>query len=879
MNLSLDSIDLKKLTPMMQQYIDQKEKWPDCILFFRLGDFYEMFFDDALQGSKALDLTLTGRDCGQAERAPMCGVPYHAADVYINRLIQKGFKVAICEQVEDPAQSKGIVKREVTRVITPGTILDSKLLEEKRNNYMMSIYALNSYFGLAVCDLTTGSFEATSLVTGATLDKLEGEIARYAPSEILCNQNFLESGLKTVLADKYNVTMTGRPDDDFSLEQAKAHFSQTDDQQPLWAQAAAALLNYLIHTQRVHPGHLKPVQVYQLADFMNLDPTARRNLELTETIRDKNRRGSLLWAIDKTLTAAGGRLIRRWLEQPLLNISQIQQRLSAVADLKEHFILRQELRERLAGLNDLERLAGKVALSSVNARDLLALRYTLSELEPIIDLLRQSGDSWLLQLTAQIDPLPDLCRLLQRALQDEPAIGLKEGQIIRDGYDETVDQLRRATNQGKDWIISLESAEREKTGIKSLKVRYNRVFGYYIEVTRTNLTQVPEHYVRKQTLANGERYITPELKEMEDTILGAEQKIIALEYELFCGLRDQVGRHIESIQQTAHALAAIDVLQGLAELAERENYCRPSVDLSDRLLISQGRHPVVEKVLGPGQFVPNDLEMDMQSQRVMILTGPNMAGKSTYMRQVAQIVLLAQMGSYVPAASAHIGLVDRVFTRVGASDDLASGQSTFMVEMNEVAQILSHATPRSLLILDEIGRGTSTYDGLSIAWSVIEYVADRLNLGCRTLFATHYHELTNLESVMPGVYNCHVEVSEQDDEVVFLHQISRGGSDDSYGIEVARLAGVPAAVVQRAQEILIQLEKENIGQKAKIRSHARPMDGQIDLFASSAAMQKAEQIIKKLQTLDIQTVTPLDALNILSDLQRKAGQTGGSKPS
>lgn len=874
MTLQRSELDMDKLTPMMRQYLEQKEQWPDCILFFRLGDFYEMFFDDAETASRVLDLALTGRDCGQEERAPMCGVPYHAADGYISRLISQGHKVAICEQVEDPGQSKGIVRREVIRVITPGTVTDPALLDEKKNNYLMAVYALKQYYGLAVADLTTGSFEATSLITGATDDRLEAEIARFMPAEVLCNQSFLDSTAAAALKTRYNLTTTLCPDEDWSLEKAEQAFPDVDQQDALWTQAAAALVDYLTRTQRVRPGHLRPIEVYHLSDYMNLDPTARRNLELTETLRDKNRKGSLLWAIDRTLTAAGGRLLRRWIEQPLLSISLINQRQAAVANLTERFMFRQELRDHLSGLHDLERLTGKIALASVNARDLLALTATLQKLPSIHEMvLNQAEDAWLRELADQINPLSELADLLERAVSPDAPINVREGHLIRQGYHSEVDRLREAAVDGKNWIIELETRERENTGIKSLKVRYNRVFGYYIEVTKANLNQVPEHYIRKQTMVNGERYFTPELKEIEDTILGAEQKVLALEYDLFCELRDQVSRYLEVLQANARALAILDVVQGLAELAERDQYCRPELTLSDELLISQGRHPVVEKTLEQGDFVPNDLEMNRQDLRVMILTGPNMAGKSTYMRQVAQIVLLAQIGSFVPAASARIGLTDRIFTRVGASDDLASGQSTFMVEMAEVAQILKHATSRSLLILDEIGRGTSTYDGLSIAWSVIEYVADSQALGCRTLFATHYHELTDLEQVLPGVFNSHVEIREKDGEVILLHQISRGGSDESYGIEVARLAGVPQVVVQRARELLFQLEKDNMGrQRLKIRHHTRPMDGQIDLFSTSAAMQKADKIIQRLQTLDVHTLTPLDALNLLSDLQRQAGQ-------
>lgn len=876
MSLLTDALDPDKITPMMQQYLDQKKLWPDCILFFRLGDFFEMFFDDAITASRELELTLTGRDCGQIERAPMCGVPFHAADTYINRLIGRGFKVAICEQVEDPAVAKGIVKREVIRVITPGTITDSSMLDERKNNYILAVYCLNGYFGLAACDLTTGSFEATALIVGSTADKLIDETARFGPSEMICNQSFLETAVSHQIRDKYIVTLSLRPDIDFSSDVIEKMMPKDMEQPPLWAHAAAALLNYLTETQRVLPGHIKPVKPYLLNEFMNLDPVARRNLEITETIRDKSRRGSLLWAVDRTVTSMGGRLLRRWLEQPLLNVHDIDQRLNAVQDLKNQFLLRQELRESLHGLYDMERLTGKVALATVNARDLTALRQSLGKLPPLKQILKPVKDVWLQELTEQVNPLPELCALLEAALAEEPAVGLKEGNLIKIGYDQNLDQLRLAATQGKNWILALESAERERTGIKSLKIGYNRVFGFYIEITRSNLAQVPDNYIRKQTLANGERYITPELKEMEDTILGAEQKSIAVEYEIFCTIRDQVAAHTRILQQTALALASLDVTAGLAELAERENYCRPMVDLSDGLTIIQGRHPVVEKVLGAGRFVPNDLEMDMAGERLMILTGPNMAGKSTYMRQTAQIVLLAQTGSFVPASAARIGLVDRIFTRVGASDDLSSGQSTFMVEMNEVAQILHQATPRSLLILDEIGRGTSTYDGLSIAWSVIEFIVDRQNLGSRTLFATHYHELVDLETVLPGVFNCHVEVSEDSGEVVFLHRIMRGGSDDSYGIEVARLAGVPDTVVNRAREILIQLEEENNGrQKLKIRKNARPMDGQFDLFASTIALKNTEGILESLRALDIHLLTPLDALNMLHDLHQKANKTGG----
>lgn len=879
MSLTTTTIDRNQLTPMMQQYLEQKDQWPDCILFFRLGDFYELFFEDAQIASRELELTLTGRDCGLDERAPMCGVPYHAVDSYIHRMINRGYKIAICDQVEDPALAKGIVRREVIRVITPGTVTDAAVLDEKRNNYILAIYQLNRYYGLAACDLTTGSFEATALITGATDEKLLGEIVRYGPSEILVNQAFQANALNQLLQDKYNIVLTARPDYDFSLDQVEERLPPMQGQQPLWSQAAAAILVYLEQTQKIQPHHIKPITPYTLDVYLSLDPVARRNLEISETIREKGRRGSLLWAIDRTMTAAGARMLRRWLEQPLLNCSDILQRQAAVQQLKEQFMNRQEVRDCLQGLYDLERLGSRLALGHANARDLTALRQTLAKLPSVRSRLSVFTDSWMRTLSGQIDDLPRLRDLLERAIVDDPPVGTREGNMIRAGFDEQIDHLKTAATDGRQWIIDLENSEREKTGIRSLKVSYNRVFGYYIEVTKANLAQVPPHYRRKQTLANGERYITDELKEMEDTILGAEQKLVALEYEVFCTIRDAAMAEIRSLQQSAESLATIDVLASLAELADRENYCRPTVDLTDQLLIRQGRHPVVEKMMQSGTFVPNDIAMNLDKERFMILTGPNMAGKSTYMRQVALIVLLAQIGSFVPAAEAQIGIVDKIFTRIGASDDLAGGQSTFMVEMNEVAQILQHATARSLLILDEIGRGTSTYDGLSIAWSVIEYIVDRDNLGCRSLFATHYHELTDLADKMPGVFNCHVAVSEENESVVFLHQIRPGGCDDSYGIEVARLAGVPDDVVRRAQEILIQLEEENgPRQKMKIRQNARPMDGQIDLFSASQALRNADGIIDRLSELDVSQITPLDALNLLYDLHQKASRGKRSNP-
>lgn len=876
MTLQLSEIDRGKLTPMMQQYLEQKDLWPDCLLFFRLGDFYEMFFDDAVTASRELELTLTGRDCGFSERAPMCGVPYHAADGYISRLISRGYKVAICEQVEDPALAKGIVRREVIRVATPGTITSGAGYDETRNHYIVAVFADGGYYGLAAADLGTGMFEATELIVGRPQNRLIDEICRYSPEELICNAAFLEDPARALLDARMTPVLTVRSESVFSRDAASRLLPQAAEDTDLKARAAAALLNYLTDTQKTVIGHIEPVRFYTVETTMGIDATARRNLELTESYRERGRKGSLLWAVDRTRTAAGARLLRRWIEQPLIDLTDIHYRQNAVTELKAHFIIRQELRESLQGLHDLERLSGKVALGSANGRDLLALAASLLKLPAIKEVASPLRSDAIREMSAAIEPEAELADLLVRAIHPDAPLSVKDGVLIRDGFHEQIDQLRTASRDGKDWIVALEAREREQSGIRSLKIGYNKVFGFYFDVTRANLAQVPPHFVRKQTLANGERYITDELKNMEDTILGAEQKLLALEYEVFCDIRGQVLERLAALQQSARALAWLDVAAGLAELADRENYCCPTLDYTGTLDIRDGRHPVIEKVLKAGGFVPNDVQMDLDARRFMILTGPNMAGKSTYMRQVALIVILAQIGSHVPAREADIGIVDKLFTRIGASDDLASGQSTFMVEMNEVSQILREATPRSLLILDEIGRGTSTYDGLSIAWSVIEYISDRRNLGARSLFATHYHELTDLDKVMPGVFNSHVAVEEREGNVVFLHRIEPGGSDDSYGIEVARLAGVPSAVIGRATELLRQLEKENSGrERLKIRRNARPMDGQIDLFAAVQANKDQDDLITRLAETDCSRLTPLDALNLLYDLSRQAQKLGG----
>ncbi len=869
-------------TPMMQQYLELKRQWPDCLLFFRLGDFYELFFEDAVTASRELELTLTGRDCGLAERAPMCGVPYHAVDNYLNRLVSRGYKVAICEQMEDPATARGLVRRDVIRVVTPGTRTDAAGIDDRSNLYLVSLAALSSYYGLAALDINTGTFDATLIATGNTDAKLQDELARMAPREILVPASMASHPRVLEYRDRTSACVTVRPDAWFSLEGREARILELagedtirEGSPTLWGNAAAGLLSYLEETQRRDPGHIRKIRLYTVEGSMQLDATARRNLEITESLRDRTRKGSLLSAIDRTQTPMGARLLRRSLEQPMLNVHDIVQRQDAVDDLLSRYLLRQALREGLKGFQDLERLASRVSLRSVTPRDLIALRVSLARIPGLKALLSPCSSASVRFERDRLDPLEDLRRHLETAIEDAAPALVRDGGIFRPGYSPELDRLREAAGGGRTWISDLEARERERTGIRSLKVGYNKVFGFYLEVTRSNLAQVPDDYIRRQTLANGERYVTEALKEMEDRILGAEQKALQMEAELFESLRETVAAETPALQRNAEALAVLDLSAGFAELAERERYVRPQVDLSDVLHIRGGRHPVVEQALGPGRFVPNDTVMDLSDQRLLILTGPNMAGKSTYMRQVALIVLLAQIGSFVPADAARIGVCDRIFTRVGATDDLSTGQSTFMVEMREVADILSHATRRSLLVLDEVGRGTSTYDGLSIAWSVIEYITDREVLGCRTLFATHYHELTDLEGRIGGIVNYRVTVGAKDGEVVFLHRIERGGADESHGIEVARMAGVPAEVVRRAREILQELEQVNGGRdRMKVRRHARPMDGQLDLFQASRAAQELDGVLDRLRTADTARMTPLDALNLLHDLATRARKTG-----
>jgi DNA mismatch repair protein MutS len=870
-------VNMGTVTPMMQQYLDIKEQYKDCILFFRLGDFYEMFFSDAELASRELEITLTGKDCGLEERAPMCGVPFHAADAYIARLVSKGYKVAIGEQVEDPALAKGLVKRDVIKVVTPGTVTNMAMLDERKNNYLMSVCRNGNFYGLGAVDITTGDFYATRITWGNTKGKLIDEIAKYLPSEMVVNSEFHnDSELLAEIRQRFGTYISTFDDKTFeygnALATVKEHFENQDFNIPdydIAVNASGALLKYLDETQKVNLSHIQAFNSYAIEEFMILDASTRRNLELTETMREKNKRGSLLWVLDKTMTSMGGRLLRKWIEQPLINSGDINLRLDAVEELKNKFMARVEIRDLLKRVYDIERLMGKVVLGNVNCRDLISLKNSVGQIPFIKNILSDFQSEYNKNCYEQLDCLGDICGLIELSIIDDPPVTIKEGGIIKDGYNSEVDKLRMASTQGKDWIAALEASEREKTGIKSLKVGFNRVFGYYIEVTKSYFSLVPEDYIRKQTLANCERYITPELKEIEDEILGAEEKIVQLEYSLFVEIKDKIAQQLARIKSTAKALAELDALASMAEVADREGYCKPEVSLSDMIEILDGRHPVVEKMIDKSGFVPNDTVLNMEDDRLAVITGPNMAGKSTYMRQTALIVLMAQIGSFVPAASAKIGLVDRIFTRVGASDDLASGQSTFMVEMSEVANILLNATTKSLLVLDEIGRGTSTFDGLSIAWAVIEYIVNKEHLGCRTLFATHYHELTELEGKLPGIKNYCITVKEKGEDVIFLRKIIRGGADGSYGIQVAKLAGVPQQVIDRAKEILSDLDDADISKNGKTRKVKKQVEGQLDLFAAAARASQDAEILEDIRKIDISRLTPIDAMNILYELQRK----------
>ncbi|MBR0378835.1 MAG: DNA mismatch repair protein MutS [Lachnospiraceae bacterium] len=869
---------------MMQEYKKVKEDYKDCVLMYRVGDFYEMFFDDAIRVSKMLEITLTGKECGLPERAPMCGVPYHAVDTYVSRLIQKGQKVAICDQVEDPKLAKGLVKREVTRVVTPGTNMDLSGSDETRNNFLMCIVCTEDRFGIAACDVSTGEFMLTEV---DKTSKLTDEIYKLSPSEIICNEPLMMSGLDIEdLRGRLGImveTMDPRYFGDTICKKTLLDHFHVGSVEGLGiaefscgVNAAGALLSYLFETQKTDLSHITCIRPYHTEEFMMLDGSSMRNLELIETLREKEKRGSLFWVLDKTRTAMGARMLRTWIEQPLLDVNAIQARLDAIEALNKNEITCAEIREYLNPVYDLERLAARISYKSANPRDLVALKGSLQMLPHIKSQLTELDADRFRGFLDSFDTLSDLYELIDASIIDDPPLAMKEGGIIRDGYNEDVDEYRRARTEGKAWLAELEATEREKTGIHTLKVKYNRVFGYVIEVSNSFKDMVPDTYTRKQTLVGGERYTMPRLKELEDKILGAEDKLNSLEYELYSDVRDEIGSNITRIQNAARIVAEIDVLASLSEAARKNHYVRPKITTDGAIEIKGGRHPVVERMIENEAFVPNDTVLDNRKKRISIITGPNMAGKSTYMRQTALIVLMAQIGSFVPAKSAKIGVVDRIFTRVGASDDLASGQSTFMVEMTEVANILRSATAKSLLILDEIGRGTSTFDGLSIAWAVIEYVADRKIIGAKTLFATHYHELTELEGKLDGVNNYCIAVKEKGDGIVFLRKIVKGGADKSYGIQVARLAGVPEAVLSRAQQLLGELSSaditaaiENIAGAPRVKSKSVHYD-EVDLSQMSLFDTVSDaDVIKELSEMDLQTMTPIDALNELYRLQNK----------
>lgn len=875
------------LSPMMAQYMETKKQYQDCILFYRLGDFYEMFFDDALTASRELEITLTGKECGLEERAPMCGVPYHAVDSYLSRLVQKGYKVAIAEQMEDPKQAKGLVKREVIRVVTPGTITSSQALDETKNNYLMAIVYLGDKMGVSVADITTGDFLVTEVGSERSLFD---EINKFSPAEIIYNDAFAMSGISLdEMRDRYHFVVSAVDSHYFQDEGCrkvlKEHFKVNGleglglGDYDSGVIAAGAVLQYLYETQKTTMDHLTSIVPYSTGNYMVLDSSTRRNLELLETMREKQKRGSLLWVLDKTRTAMGARLLRTWIEQPLIHKEEILERQKAIEELNMNYISREELREYLNPVYDLERLIGRISYKSANPRDLLAFRNSIAMVPYMKQLLQEFTCANLKALEGEMDPLEDLNDLISRAIAEEPPVTVREGGIIRDGFHEEADRLRHAKTEGKTWLAELEARERDKTGIKNLKVKYNKVFGYYFEVTNSFKDLVPDYFIRKQTLTNAERYTTDELKELEDVILGAEDKLFSLEYELFCQVRDAVGAQVVRIQKTARAIAETDVYASLSTVATRNDYVKPSINEKGVIQIKAGRHPVVEKMMRDDLFVSNDTYLDNGKNRISIITGPNMAGKSTYMRQTALIVLMAQIGSFVPASQANIGICDRIFTRVGASDDLASGQSTFMVEMTEVANILRNATRNSLLILDEIGRGTSTFDGLSIAWAVVEHISNTRLLGAKTLFATHYHELTELEGLMSGVNNYCIAVKEQGDDIVFLRKIVKGGADKSYGIQVAKLAGVPDTVINRAKELVEQLvdtdltarTREIAGANASASSHKpvpRPDDvemSQLTLFDTV----REDDIIREIKDMELGNMTPIDALNTLYRLQTK----------
>lgn len=881
------------MTPMMQQYCKTKEEYKDCILFYRLGDFYEMFFDDAITASRELEITLTGKDCGMEERAPMCGIPYHAYENYMNRLVEKGYKVAICEQVEDPKTAKGIVKREVIQIVTPGTNMSANSLNETKNNYLMSIYR-GEHYGISFVDITTGDFYTAEV---DRFSKVMDEIAKFAPVEILINETITEEEDGEYMArldqlhDKEHTMVSVMEDWYYETEMDERLIKEQFHVMNLEglglkdlsdaACSVGCLIYYLKDTQKGCVDHINHISTYHVEDYVVLDSASRRNLELCETMRDKNKRGSLLWVLDKTKTAMGARTLRAMVEQPCIRKDRIEERLDAVEAFNDSMITRDELREYLSAVYDLERLMTRITLKSANPRDLIAFKNSIGILPHVKSILREFPTGLLAQYESELDELEDLYAAIDAAIIEEPPILIKEGGMIKDGYNTTVDELKHAKSDGKQWLLDLEAKEREATGIKNLKIKFNKVFGYYFDVTNSFKDQVPDYFIRKQTLANSERYSTDELEDIAGKILGAEDRLYGLEYDLFCELRDRLGLEVKRVQKTAKIIADLDALSSLAYVAEKNHFVRPSMNEEGRINIIEGRHPVVEKVLDNDSFITNDTYLDNDLNRVSIITGPNMAGKSTYMRQVALIVLMAQIGSFVPAKSADIGIVDRIFTRVGASDDLASGQSTFMVEMSEVANILRNATANSLLILDEIGRGTSTFDGLSIAWAVVEYISSKDLLGAKTLFATHYHELTELEGKLEGVNNYCISVKESGDDIVFLRKIIKGGADKSYGIQVAKLAGVPDVVLARAKEIAAELSEhditvtaaadimpkilEDVHSKGKSKGRSKDTDGQLSLFGNV----EESSVVADIKALDLSNMTPMKALLYLNDLQER----------
>lgn len=881
--MALERFDNKeKFSPMMQNYITTKSQYLDCILCYRLGDFYEMFFEDAIITSKELELTLTGKDCGLEERAPMCGIPHHAVNSYIPKLVEKGYKVAICEQLEDPKQAKGIVKRDVIKVITPGTIVDGALLEEKRNNFIMSIYKEGMFFGVAVCDISTGDFYSTEIKEDNNFSKLLDEISRYNPQELVINKMMNESSEEIkqikqrfdvfISIEKDENTLTGEYSFINDSKNIKNEFEIIDennnnvdiDKKMFAVCAINGLMQYIQNTQKQMPQNLNKIVVYETRKYMALDINARRNLELTEKMRDKSKKGTLLWVLDRTNTSMGGRLLRRWVSDPLIDVTDINDRLNTVKELKENNILRDDIIQSLKSVYDIERLAGKISYGTANARDLISLKNSVSQLPDLKNILTNAKSNLLSNLYKSLDTLEDIYELINVAIVDDPPITLKDGGIIKKGYNEDVDKLIDLTTNGRKWLVDIEAKERELTGIKSLKIGYNKVFGYYIEITKSFIKLVPQdRYIRKQTLTTGERYITEELKNMENQIVGAQEKIVNLEYDEFVKIRNKIEENAKRLQMAANIVAKIDVLCSLAQVAEDMNYCMPIIDDSETIEIKDGRHPVVEKILPAGAFVQNDAYLNSDENRLNIITGPNMAGKSTYMRQVALITLMAQIGSFVPASYAKIGIVDKIFTRVGASDDLAMGESTFMVEMMEVATILKNATSKSLVILDEIGRGTSTYDGLSIAWAVAEQIS---KIKSKTLFATHYHELTDLENKLEGTKNYHIAVKERGEDVIFLRKIIEGGTDESYGVHVAKLAGVPREVTKRANEILKSLERKSIlrNEKGSTKSEKQEEQGQLSMYN-----YKLAEIAHELDLVKLDSITPLDAMNILSKIKEK----------